>query len=201
MANEYVTATALKVTLALAGTTFADDDIGLAVESASRDVDAICGRRFYTDADAAQVRYYTPISPAVVHTDDIVTLTSLEVDRGGDGTFDETWTEDTDFTLEPLNAGADGWPRWIVRVHPRGSYTFPRLPRSVKVTGKFGWAAVPPAVEQATGLLASRLLTRARMAPLGIVQIGVDGGAGRVPRVDPDVTALLAPFIRNPGVV
>lgn len=201
MSNEYVTSTELKATLALTGTTFADADVAVAVEAASRDVDAICGRRFWADTDATQVRYYTPLTPVAVHTDDIVTLTSLVIDRDGDGTFDETWTENTDFTLEPLNAVADGWPRWIVRAHPRGSYTFPGLPRSVKVTGKFGWSAVPPAVEQATSLLASRFLTRARMAPLGIVQIGVDGGAGRVPRVDPDVMELLARYVRNPGVM
>lgn len=201
MANEYVTSTELKATLALTGTTFADADVAIAVEAASRDVDAICGRRFWADAAATNARYYTPLTPVAVHTDDIVTLTSLVIDRDGDGTFDETWTENTDFTLEPLNAVADGWPRWIIRAHPRGSYTFPGLPRSVKVTGKFGWSAVPPAVEQATSLLASRFLTRARMAPLGIVQIGVDGGAGRVPRVDPDVMELLARYVRNPGVM
>src|SRR5680860_943640 len=151
MANEYVTATALKSTLSLTGETFADADISVALEAASRGIDELCGRRFWPDADADQVRYYHPIDRDIVIIDDLVVLTSLATDPGGDGTFEETWTLDTDYNCEPLNAAADGRPWEMLVRHPSGSYAFPyNYPRSVKLIGRFGWSAVPPAIVEAT---------------------------------------------------
>lgn len=198
MANEYVTAAAVKQSRQLTGQTYADADVDLAVETASRAIDELCKRRFWADANANQVRYYRPTSKELLRTDDLVTLTTLQTDPGGDGTYEETWTVNTDFTLEPDNADTNGRPWELIRVHPRGSYRFtPEYPRSVKVTGKFGWAAVPPAIKTATTILAGRLVLRMREAPFAIVGIGADGFAVRLAREDPDVMGLIAPFIRG----
>jgi len=196
--SEYVTALALKDTLSLTGETFADADISAAIAAASRGIDELCNRRFYADADALQVRYYRAIDRDLVRIDDLVMLTSLATDPGGDGTFEETWTLNTDFTIEPLNAAADGRPFELLVRHPAGNYLFPtKYPRSVKLTGKFGWPAVPPAIVEATTILASKLLRRAREAPFGIVSLGMDGVAVRIARTDPDIVLLTTGLTRG----
>lgn len=196
MANEYATVPELKQTLSLDGETFADADIARALEAASRGLDGVCQRRFYPDPDANQVRYYTPDIADVLMIDDLIELTAVASDPDGDGTFQHTWVLNSDFVLEPLNAEADGEPWTKVRVHPRGSRFLPVCaPRSVRVTGRFGWEAVPMVVTQATIVVASKLLMRARQAPFGVASF--DGGeAFRIARSDPDVAFLIGPLKR-----
>lgn len=200
----YVELEQLKETLSLTGTQYADWDLQFAADAASRAVDGICNRRFYLDTDATQVRYYTPHSRYFLHVDDLVTLTSFQTDPDADGVFEDTWSVNNDFTLEPLNAAADSWPYTTIRRHPNGTYPFPDgYPRTVKVTGRFGWPAVPAAVADATTILASRLVKRKREAPFAIVTVpGVDVGAAiRLGRTDPDVMTLLGPYTRDLGLV
>lgn len=198
MANEYVSSAELKATLNMTGETFADADIALALTAASRGIDNLCGRRFYDDNDATSIRYYDPDDPCAVRIDDLVTLTSLETDPAGDGTFPDTWTLNSDFLLGPLNAVADGRPWTEIRVHPRSSFRLPCWPRAVRVTGQFGWAAVPDEIKEATMVLASKLMRRAREAPFGVVVVGLEqGGAMRIARTDPDVMFLAGPFMRS----
>lgn len=193
----YVTRTALKGTLTLANETFADDDIDLALEAASRAIDEHCGRRFYPDSDAAQVRYFSALEDGIVRVDDLVTLTTLKTDPDRDGVFEYTWAA-TDYALGPVNALAEGRPYTEIQRLPYGSYYFPTYyPATIQVTGKFGWAAAPPAVKAATSILATRLLKRMREAPLGVVGFGMDGATVRVSSTDPDVGMLLAPFVRK----
>lgn len=196
MANEYVTSAELKDTLELTGESFADSDIALALTAASRAVDHVCDRRFWADATATVVRYYSPESSHRLAIDDLVTLTEFAVDASRSGSFDEVWTVNTDFVLEPLNAAADGWPWTTVEVLTlRTSRYLPCERRAVRVTGKFGWAAVPDAVKQATSICASRLMKRSREVPFGVA-FGVEGAALRLAREDPDVMSLLLPYQR-----
>jgi hypothetical protein len=182
----------------LTGETYADADVAVALEAASRGIDKVCNRRFWADADATQIRYYEPLSRDLVRVDDLVTLTTLATDPGGDGTYEETWTVNIDHVLEPYNAPADARPWELISRHPNGNYLFPvGVPRGVKVTGKFGWAAVPPAIVQATTILASQLVRRAREAPFGIVSIGFDGAAVRIARSDPNIMFLVNGLIRG----
>lgn len=198
MAADYVTSLALKATLGLTGETFADPDIATAITAASRGIDQLCGRRFWLDADASQVRYYTPISADLVSIDDLVTLTSLAHDPGGDGTYSEAWTLNTDFVLRPDNAPADDRPWETIARHPRARFRFvSQYPRTVKLTGKFGWPSVPAPVVEATTILATKLLRRSREAPFGIVSIGLDGAAVRIARNDPDIAFLTSRLIRG----
>lgn len=198
VARNYVEHEDLKKTLTLDGLQFADLDIKEVITAASRKVDEHTGRRFWADADANQVRYYTPQWSDSLVIDDLVTLTSLKTDDGGDGTFENTWTLNTDFVLEPLNAAADGKPWEEINAHPSGSFSFPcSYPRSVEITGKFGWSAVPAEVKTATKMIAHRYLKRLREAPHGVVGFGLDGAVVRMMSVDPDVEALLADFSRK----
>ena len=196
MANEYVTSSELKATLNMTGETYADADIAVAVEAASRAVDGLCNRRFYPDSDASQVRYYTPQSGSVCSIDDLLTLTSVYTDTSLDGTFSTQLTTNTNFFVEPLNAAADGMPYTRLKINPMSAAYFPDGHRTVKVTGKFGWTAAPPAIKQATTILAAKLLQRSRDAPFGILAAGIDGVASRIPINDPDVRFLVDPFRR-----
>lgn len=196
--NVYVELEVFKSTADLKHTNFMDGDIQLALSAASRAVDEICARRFYADSDATQVRYFTPYRPDYVWIDDLLTLTTLQTDEGGDGTYENTWTS-TDYFLSPLNAAADSKPYTWIQANRFGSYIFPTWDKSVKVTGKFGWSAVPPAVSEATTILAGRFLKRAREAPFGAAELLALGGAAiRLSGRDPDVAALLGPYIRWP---
>ena len=203
MANEYVTSAELKQTLSLQGQTFADADVALAVEAASRGIDDACGRRFWRDADANQVRYYDATDPWVCRIDDLVDLTGVAVDSDGSGSYDQAWTIGVDFTLTPVNAQADGRPWELLNRHPQGRYVLPTgWPQAVRVTGRFGWPAVPAGVKSATSILAARLLKRAREAPFGVAALGIDAGSGmmhsaRVAARDPDLRFLLSGVQRN----
>lgn len=196
--TSYTSLATMKATLELTGETFADPDITLAITAASRSIDNLCRRRFYPDADATSVRYYTPDDCRQLKIDDLVTLTSVQTDTDGDGAFEDTWTENTDFILEPLNAAEDGWPWTTLTVHPSGPFRFPEgMPRSVKVTGKFGWTEAPDAVQEAATVLTSKLMRRAREAPFGVVMAGMEGAAMRIARHDPDVLMLVGPYMRS----
>lgn len=204
MANEYATPAELKATLELSDYSFADADIELALTAASRAVEHIANRRFYQDPDAQQKRYYTPDDPCVLRIDDVIELTSVRTDDDGDGVFETTW-QPTDYVIEPLNAPTDGKPWTTLRVHPHSPLVFPCVPRSVEVTGRFGWPAVPEPIKEATIILATRLLRRAREAPFGVVGLpaleGGFDGAARVAAADPDVIGLVRPYARNRIVV
>jgi hypothetical protein len=195
--NLYVQVEEFKSTLTLTGTSFSDEDVRAALKAASRAIDEIAGRRFYPDADAAQVRYYSPVDPWRLTVDDVVTITTLKTDTSGDGTFENTWTLNTDYTVEPLNAAADGEPWTHLCARSTGTLTFPTAyARTVELTGKFGWNTVPSPIEHATTLLAHRLLRRAREVPFGISGIGLDGSVVRIMAQDPDVMQLVAPYSR-----
>lgn len=199
MANEYLEVEELKATLELTGQTFADQDVSLALTAASRGIDNVCGRRFYADADAMQIRYYRPGGYSFIRIDDLITLTALKTNSDGGATYPDTWTVNTDFVLEPTNAAADGRPYTSVNMHPNGGYWFtPHYPRTIQVTGKFGWPAVPEEIKAATTILASKILRRTREAPFGIITVGIeDGTAMRIARLDPDVSFLIDPYVRR----
>lgn len=201
MANEYLQVEEFKHAAELTGTTFGDLEASQAISAASRAVDEYTGRRFYADADATSVRYYTPTEPRYLNIDDLITLGTVQTDSDGDGVFENTWVENTDFVLDPLNADSDGKPFEEIRVHPRGQFWLPCFPRSVKVTGQFGWSAVPPTIKEAASILAVRLFLRKRQAPFGVVGVGGDNIAVRLSKTDPDVAMLLDPFVRGSGVL
>lgn len=198
MATDYTTSAALKATLSLTGSSYADADISAAITAASRAIDNLCNRRFWLDADANQIRYYTPYSLSSLQVDDLVAFTALATDPGGDNTFGDSWTLHTDFELEPLNAAADGWPWTKIVVRQNGSFTLPmNYTRSVRLTAQFGWAAVPQAIVDATTIIATQLLKRKREAPFGVLALGPNGEAIRLAKLDPQVSMLVGPYMRH----
>ncbi len=205
MANEYVTVAELKAALKISGAA-EDTNLATAAEAASRSIDKRTGRRFYPDADANQIRTYLPVGPDYVKIDDLVTLTSVS-DASG------TWTLNTDFLLAPTTAPAEGRPwdtlrtvrtgagGWWPEASQESGYGAAgrRFTRNsvVTVTGKFGWATVPPEVKEATMILASQLFLRPRQAVFGVVGLGFEGEGARISSFDPNVFSLLEPYMRS----
>lgn len=158
------------------------------IEAASRAVDGLCGRFFYSAT--AQTKYYATDFPDMVEVDDLVSVTTLKTDEDGDRVYETTWSA-TDFELEP----SSGPPFTRIYITPTSSYAFPWGRRSIQVVGTFGWAAVPDAVREASLLLAARYHSR-RNTPLGI-QVGKpEFGNLSIPGKDPDVERLLMPYRR-----
>lgn len=190
--NGYASLAEVKAALRITDT-LDDSMLEMAIESASRLVDGYAGRNFYSAGSA--VRYFTPDTSIVCEIDDLVSLTSLEVSADLDGTFDQTWTA-ADYQLEPLNGKVDGLTGWpTTRIRAVGDFVFGTNigEASVKVTGTWGWAAVPIAVKQATILQSSRIFTRLQ-SPLGVLS-SPDLGYIRVgTRLDPDVQQLVEPY-------
>ena len=170
-----------------------DSILETAVESASRLVDGYAGRNFYSAGSA--VRYFTPEDRIVCEIDDLISLTSLQVSEDLDSVYDQTWAA-TDYQLEPLNGKVDGLTGWpATRIRAVGAYIFGTNigEASVKVTGTWGWSAVPTAVKQATVIQASRIFKRLD-SPLGVLS-SPDLGYIRVgTRLDPDVQQLVEPY-------
>lgn len=198
----YVEPEELKALLDMTGTTYADDAILRACNAASRGVDIACERRFWLDANASQVRTYTPNQLRQIQVDDLVVLTSLKVDRTGDTVYEETWTLGTDFILEPQNNPTETPVRpweWIRARRLRGRWFPVEVEASVQVTGQFGWPAVPEEIHTATAIIASKLLQRIREAPFGLQAVGgpETGIAARIARNDPDVEPIIAYYSRK----
>jgi hypothetical protein len=201
--SAYVELEEFKSTAELTGTTFSDPDARDALVAASRIVDDITGRRFYADADALQVRYYVPDLTDLadeIYIDDLLDVTAVAVDRDGDGVFEETWVENTDYRLEPRNAPASGEPWTSIRVLGQTTsfgYFDDTENMTVRVTGQFGQTSAPAGVKTAVKIIATQLFQRKRQAPFGVVGMGRDGNAVRIATKDPQVEQALAPYIRR----
>lgn len=173
-----------------------DDQLELAIESASRQIDGYCERVFYNAGTATRI--FLPSDSFLTEIDDLISLTTLKTSADGTG-FNTTWTSG-DYQLEPVNGIAGGIATPYTRVRAVGSLLFPiwepRQPdayeATVQVTGVWGFSSVPVTIRQATIMLAQRQFKRYD-APFGIAGFG-DLGAMRVGRVDPDVEALIAPY-------
>jgi hypothetical protein len=183
-------ATLAQVKSALRITDSVDDTLlEQAIESASRRIDGYCGRWFYKTQQTA-IKVY-PFDYYNVPTQDIANTTvTVAVSTQGNGVYDQTWTQGTDYQLEPLNASLNSDP--YNRIVAIGGKTFPiqvtpNVPY-VQITAQWGWQNVPIDVTQACVLLSIRQFARLNAA-LGIV--GFNDMAIQVKAVDPDVRDLL----------
>lgn len=199
--SDYITLAEFKNAAELIGYAFADYDAEQAISAASRGIEEYTGRIFTAAGTTATTRYYTPNQGYYLEITDASTVSTVTSDWDGDGTFESTWTENTDYVLEPFNAAADGKPYERIRVHPLSSLRLPAWPRSVAVTALYGWPAVPPQVKEVTTLMATRLLKRKREAPFGVAGIGLDGAPIRIARVDPEFQWLIDPLKKGDGVL
>lgn len=195
--NGYTTLADLRGVLGIPDTA-EDTRIEAAINAASRGIDLHCRRRFHADTTATARVYGADATPDgyVLHVDDFHTTTGLVVatDDTDDGTFETTWAA-TDYQLEPLNgivSGVEGWP--YTRLVAIGRYLWPAVGRRARarITAKWGWAAVPEPVRQASQLVAADLWKQ-KDAPFGVAGTG-EYGVLRILEQNPTVRGLLAGF-------
>lgn len=201
----YATIDQLKVRLGI-NDTFDDTILSGALDTASRAVEKICNRQF-NDAGAVSARLYYPEDVVHVETDDFSTTTGLilKTDNAGTGAFDTTWAA-SDYQVEPLDGIIDGQisapfnritaVAGRLFIFPRIFWTVRRAP--IQVTARWGFAAVPAAVTQATLIMAEEL-AKLKDAPFGVAGFG-EFGSIRV-RENPKVKMLLKPYRADGGVL
>lgn len=127
--NSYITIEELKDDLGLVDET---QDLRLleCCEQASRTIDLITGRTFYT---TAATKYYDGNTP--LDTDDFISITTLQTDEDGDLDYDNTLAV-TDYLTWPYNT----YPKSRLKISPNSDYgSFGSGDKSVKITGVFGY--------------------------------------------------------------
>lgn len=192
LTNAYCTLQEVKNALAIE-----DPQDDLAIEAAilatSRMIDDYTGRFFYRDGTQAApvVRFYTAKDWWTTNVDDIIYINEIATDDNFDQLYTTVWAT-SDYMVEPVNNPRRGWP-WT-RLLAIGSYIFPaNLPQSVRVSGVWGWTAIPEEVKMACRLQAARFFVR-RQSPFGIAGSPEIGTVRLSSRLDPDVELLLKPF-------
>jgi hypothetical protein len=197
LGDNYATLSELKAYMSITGSTY-DTELTQALGSASREIERFCRRQF-NDSGAASARvYYASNNGDVTITDDFHTTSGLvvETDDLDDGTYATAWTS-ADYQLEPLNGirgGMPGWPYWKVRAIDALSFPSNTDRAPVRVTARWGWAAVPAPIKTATLILASKNF-QLKDTPFGVAGFGEFG----MVRVGDDRMAAnkVAPYVRN----
>jgi hypothetical protein len=177
-----------------------DDVLQGALDAASRGIEKFTGRQF-NDAGTVSARVYRPDTECRVDVDDFHTTTGLilETDEGDTGVFGSVWTA-SQYELYPLNGVVDGEPGWpYSKIRSVSSRFFPGGRRAtVRVTARWGWAAVPAAVKESC-LVAAVEIFKLKDAPFGVGGY-TDFGIMRV-RDNPFVARMLAPYQRHTVMV
>jgi len=177
-----------------------------AITVASRWVEKHTGRQFHeTDTGASptpSARYFEATGDFVNITD-CQSVTAVATDTADDGTYSTTLTA-SQYQLLPVGGWDDllgSSPYTKIKQLSWGVWPCTVRERPVKVTGLWGWTAVPDDVKQATALLTQDLLKdpESRFGGLTIATDGIVLGS----RVPARTIALLAPYVRTiraPGV-
>jgi hypothetical protein len=205
--NGYCTLAQVKSALKI-NDTVDDAMLEVAVEAASREIDGFTGRIFYSAGTSS--RFFTPQAGDFCAIDDAISISQVATVGSTFGIYDSVWNNPTsgnndgDYQTEPLNNSypTDGVSQPITGIRAIYQNYFPQIGNTatVKVTGSWGWSAVPTAIKQATILQASRIFKR-NDSPLGVAGFG-DFGAIRVSgSIDADVRQLIEPYrlLRNLG--
>lgn len=182
-----------------------DDSLQDALDTATRDVNRITNRTFWTSPTATP-RTFAPESYLRCKVNDFYSTDDLliETDPSGSGQFSNQWA-DSDSELSPFDGvvdGEEGWPFWKIKAV--GGFWFPTClaPQSrsgvVRVTAKWGWSDVPDPVKRATLIIAAEAWML-KDAPLGVTGFA-NFGIIRV-RQNPAAMSKLSKYVRQPVIV
>jgi hypothetical protein len=168
-----------------------DSLLEMAIESASRLIDGYTYRYFYNAGTAT--RDFVAEDSYLTIIDDLISISELKT-TDEIGRAYTTWNAE-DYQLRPVNGKQDGLNVPYTSILSVDNLLFNKLGEQalVRVTGVWGWTAVPIAIKQATVIQSSRIYKRLD-SPLGVAGFG-DLGAIRVGRsLDPDVEQLVMPY-------
>ena len=135
----YASLAKVKRQLRISDTT--DDDVLKAtISNVSRQIDQFCERHFFP---IVAVKYFETdeYNELCIPGEDLLAVTTLEVDHNDDGTYEESWASNT-YYLEPRNAASEYPPRpyWEIEVPTRNSNYFPVAgDYPIKITGLWGY--------------------------------------------------------------
>jgi hypothetical protein len=190
LTNGYCSLAEVKAALRI--TDSVDDSLlEMAVESASRLIDGYSCRYFYNAGTAT--RDFVAEDSYLTIIDDLISLSELKT-TDEIGSEYVTWNSG-DYQLRPVNGKIDGLTVPYTSILSTDDLLFNIKGEQalVRVTGVWGWSALPIAIKQATIIQASRIYKRLD-SPLGVAGFG-DLGAIRVGRaLDPDVEQLVMPY-------
>lgn len=146
-----------------------DENLTDAIAAASSEIEKHCNRQF-NKSDTATARVYEPVDETTVFVDDFWTKDELvvEIDTAGDGSY-STVVPASDYELYPPNNVVDGqigWPFYEIQLVNGYFPIYGRRKNVVRVTAKWGWAAVPEAVRQAAVIIAAETF-QLKDAPFG----------------------------------
>lgn len=200
---------------ARAGKTDTGDDATILAQltAVSRYIERELGRFFNQDA-AVVTRYYNGNGQQRLYVDEIATTTGLvvKIDLDEDYVFtgaNEILTIVTHFWVGPYNAalGPEARPYTFLEIVP-GNGVFSEWPirrraaevidqpRSVEVTAKFGWPAVPAAIRELT-IAITRQLRDMEEAGFTLTMQNIDA----MVRLAPSASVLLRDIARQYGRV
>lgn len=203
---DYVQLADLKAHLTIPLATTTDDAIlAVCITAASRAVDQATDRRFGQSA-AVTDRLFTWHGECVdgqplLVLDDVSTSTGVVVrgDTLGDYSYSDTFTVGTDVDLYPFDAAEYSLPWTGIVLRRNTTALFTKQARGMKVTARWGWAAIPSVVEIATLIQAARYFMR-RDSWAGIAGSPELGSEIRLlSELDPDVQQLVQSVRRWSG--
>lgn len=182
--DAYATAAQYRAVIEMTDTS-QDSELGDDLTAVSRYIDRKLNQFFTIDESAAArvfvgaggrtlyLRLDDDLNPGIGDTDGL----TIKVDTDDDGSFaDETAWAATDYELRPLNAGDGPEPRPYTQIHvPSWSSKGGWPVRSrIEITAKWGWPAVPKAIERATLHLTAILRLESGRATNRINELGTE---------------------------
>ncbi len=200
----YATVQALKSRLSVGATDTLDDyELHAACFAASRAIEQHTRRVFWKTASGT-VRTFAPDDAYTLSLPsfcDLVSVTEVASDAAGDGTFETVWSA-SDYQLLPQNPAAAPETRPYDEIRAVGAQAFPvatsHLAREdrVRVTGVWGWPAVPWSIKQAALILAQETF-KAKDTFGGVAGFG-EFGVVRL-RENPMLATYVDPYRRMDG--
>jgi hypothetical protein len=199
----YATVTALKSRLGIGATDAVDDyELYAACFASSRALEQHCQRVFWRTA-AGTARTFAADDAYCIRLPvfcDLVSVSAVATDEGGDGTYETTWAA-SDYQLLPYNPAAAPETKPYDEIRAVGTRSFPLPLRgtrmdSVQITGVYGWPAVPWSIRQAALILAQETF-KAKDTFGGVAGFG-EFGVVRL-RDNPMLATYVDPYVRVGG--
>lgn len=152
------------------------------LKAVSRYIDIATGRiaGFNRDATAVARVYIPPRTSPELLIADLVSVSAVVVDSSMNGQYGETLTA-SDYELQPIDApdGPEAWPYTSILATPWGNRASWLRGMRVKVTGIWGWPAVPSAIATATIELTAILRLESPRATNSITEMNQVLGTSR----------------------
>jgi len=120
-------------------------------------------------------------------------VTTLKTDEDGDGTFENTLTENTDFILYPLN----DTPKTRIKLGAQPNYGgfAPGIPRGVQIIGSWGYGStIPDPIRRAAMIQTCRWWRRKDTAYADSISTPELGIVTQYKGLDPDIQMVVEEY-------